>query len=59
MALRNDIEAAEQSGLHPAQFDPALAAYLIPAREASSVGYAVAFLAASAIAVVGLSSARC
>ena len=53
-ALRNDIEAAEQTGLHPAQFDPALAAYLIPAREASAFGYAAAFLATTAIALVGL-----
>jgi MFS family permease len=53
-ALRNDIEAAEQTGLHPAQFDPALAAYLIPAREASAFGYSAAFLATTAIALVGL-----
>ena len=54
IALRNDLEAAEQTGLDPHQFDPALAAYLIPAREASALGYAVAFLAVTVIAVVGL-----
>ena len=53
-ALRDDLEAAEQTGLHPSQFDPAFEAYLIPAREASSIGYAAAFLATTAIALVGL-----
>ena len=53
-ALRNDLEAAEQTGLNPDHFDPALAAYLIPARSAASAGYATAFLVVTAIAVLGL-----
>jgi hypothetical protein len=58
-ALRNDIEAAEQTGLNPQQFDQALAAYLVPARQASALGYAVAFLAVTIIAVVGLVVVAC
>jgi hypothetical protein len=52
--LRDDLVAAEQTGLNPHQFDPQFASYLTTAREASSVGYAVAFLAVTVIAVVGL-----
>jgi EmrB/QacA subfamily drug resistance transporter len=52
--LRDDIVAAEQTGLDPHQFDPQFAAYLTTARDAASVGYAVAFLAVTVIAVVGL-----
>jgi MFS family permease len=52
--LRADIEAAEQTGLNPHQFDPALADYLIPARQAAAMGYASAFLAMTVIAVLGL-----
>ncbi|MGE3286002.1 MAG: MFS transporter [Pseudonocardia sp.] len=52
--LRADLEAAEQTGLHPAQFDPALADYLTPAREAAAIGYATAFLAVTVIAAIGV-----
>jgi EmrB/QacA subfamily drug resistance transporter len=52
-SLRSALEAAEQTGLHPNQFDPALRQYLRPAYLASERGYAVAFLAVSAISVVG------
>jgi MFS family permease len=54
IALRNALEAAEQTGLRPKHFDPALYDYLFPARAASQHGYAVAFVAASVIAVLGL-----
>ncbi|MGE0300734.1 MAG: MFS transporter [Pseudonocardia sp.] len=53
-ALRADIEAAEQTGLHPNQFDPAFADYLTPARDAAVVGYATAYLAVTVIAVIGM-----
>jgi EmrB/QacA subfamily drug resistance transporter len=51
--LRHALEGAEQTGLHPAHFDPNLAGYLRPAYEASQHGYTVAFLAVTAIALVG------
>lgn len=53
-ALRNALQAAEQTGLRPKHFDPGLYQYLFPARAASERGYAMAFLAASVIAVIGL-----
>jgi MFS family permease len=53
-ALRADIEAAEQTGLHPQHFDPAFASYLVPAREAAAIGYATAFLGVTVIAILGL-----
>ena len=52
--MRNDLEAAEQTGLNPDKFDPAVAAYLDTAQQASAVGYAATFLVTAAIAVVGL-----
>jgi hypothetical protein len=52
--LRNDLEAAEQTGLNPDKFDPAVAAYLDTAQQASAVGYSATFLVTAAIAVVGL-----
>ncbi len=54
LAFRDAIESAEQTGLNPNQFDPNFADYLIPARDASTYGYTVAFLAVTAIAVVGM-----
>jgi hypothetical protein len=55
-ALRAGILRAEATGLHPSQFDPSLVAYLFPARSAAEHGYAVAFLAVSLVAAVGLAS---
>ena len=52
--LRNDLQSAEQSGLRPASFPRSLDNYLLAARTASDHGYAVAFLAVSALAAVAL-----
>ncbi len=52
--LRDAFQAAEQTGLHPNSFPADLVKYLIPARTASDHGYAVAFLAVSAVSVVAL-----
>ena len=53
-ALRSALQAAEETGLRPAHFDPALVNYLFPAESAAEHGYAVAFLAVTAIALAGL-----
>lgn len=55
-ALRAGLFAAEQTGLRPAQFDPAVREYLVFADEASDHGYAVAFIAIAVIAAVGLAA---
>jgi MFS family permease len=52
--LRDGLQAAEQTGLNPATFDPRVSEYLLAARAASDHGYTVVFLATSAIALVGL-----
>jgi hypothetical protein len=52
--LRDGLEAAEQTGLDPATFDPRVSEYLLAARAASDSGYTVVFLATTAIALVGL-----
>jgi EmrB/QacA subfamily drug resistance transporter len=52
-ALRTGLEAAEQTGLHPSQFNPTVSEYLIPAYDASRYGYAVAFIAVTVIALIG------
>ena len=52
--LRAGILAAESTGLRPEHFDPSLVAYLFPAEAASEHGYAVAFLAVSVVAAIGL-----
>lgn len=51
--LRSALEAAEQTGLHPEQFDPAFVPYLRATYEASQHGYVVVFLAVTAIGVLG------
>jgi EmrB/QacA subfamily drug resistance transporter len=56
-ALRSALEAAEQTGLRPATFDPSVSQYLSAAGEASTHGYVIAFLAVSGIALVGLGAA--
>ena len=55
-ALKDQIGAAESTGLDPSAFDPALIKYLIPARDASDFGYSVTFLAVSVIALIGLAA---
>jgi EmrB/QacA subfamily drug resistance transporter len=52
--LKDALQAAEQTGLHPNSFPADLVRYLVPARSASDHGYAVAFLAVSAVALVAL-----
>ena len=52
--LKADLIAAEQTGLHPASFDPSLVGYLKSTLDASNWGFAAAFLAASVLSVVGL-----
>jgi EmrB/QacA subfamily drug resistance transporter len=52
--LRDGLEAAQQTGLNPATFDPRVSEYLLAARAASDHGYTVVFLATTAIALVGL-----
>jgi EmrB/QacA subfamily drug resistance transporter len=52
--LRNLLQAAEQSGLRPQDFPAVLDRFLIAARGASDRGYAVAFLAVTVLAAVGL-----
>ena len=51
---RAGILGAESTGLRPEHFDPSLVAYLFPADAASEHGYAVAFLAVSVVAAIGL-----
>jgi MFS family permease len=55
-ALRAGILAAESTGLRPEHFDPSLVAYLFPAEAASEHGYAIAFLAVSVVAAIGLAA---
>ena len=52
--LRGALEAAQQTGLDPATFDPRVSEYLLVARAASDYGYTVVFLATTVIALLGL-----
>jgi EmrB/QacA subfamily drug resistance transporter len=52
--LREALQASEQTGLHTNSFPAGLVKYLLPARTASDHGYAVAFLAVSAVALIAL-----
>ncbi len=51
--LRNALQAAEQTGLKPHHFDQSLIHYLIPAFEASKLGYGADFIAVTIVAVIG------
>ena len=51
--LSQALQAAEQTGLQPHHFDPSLFRYLLPAFNASKLGYGVVFFAVSALSVVG------
>lgn len=51
--LREAIIQAEQTGLHPANFDPQLTQFLIPAGRAADFGHAVVFLCVSVLAIIG------
>lgn len=50
--LRDQIEAAQQTGLHPDQFKGRLEPLLFETEHASDAGYTAVFLAVAAIAVV-------
>jgi EmrB/QacA subfamily drug resistance transporter len=52
--LRDALQAAEQTGLKVKSFPSGLVRFLAPARTASDHGYAVAFLAVSAVALIAL-----
>jgi EmrB/QacA subfamily drug resistance transporter len=52
--LRDDIVAAEQTGLNPHTFDPGYALYLVSARDASDWGMTAAFLAVTALSLLAL-----
>ncbi len=52
-ALRDGLEAAEQTGLNPQHFDPAVREYLVYAFDASALGYAVAFGCTALVAILG------
>lgn len=53
-AMRDAIEAAEQTGLNTTTFDPRVAQYLDVAERASDQGYIVAFLAVTVLALIGV-----
>jgi hypothetical protein len=52
--LKEALQAAEQTGLHPRHFDRDLVKYLEPASQASDHGYIAAYLAVSVIALIGV-----
>ncbi len=51
--LRDALQAAEQTGLSPHHFDQSLLRYLLPALNASKLGYAAVFFAVTGISIVG------
>lgn len=55
--LKDIIIGDEQTGLKVSDFGAYVQSYLIPAREASNLGYAVTFLVVTALALVGAASA--
>ena len=56
-ALKEKLQEAEQTGLHPGEFDPSLTKYLLPTENASVFGYSVTFLAVALIALIGAGTA--
>jgi len=52
--LRDDLVAAESTGLKPKLFDPLLSPYLKAAGIAAAWGYAVAFLGVTVLGVAGV-----
>ena len=52
--FEQDIQKAEQTGLNPDTFDPALNPYLSAAQDASYVGYTVVFLLLSGLAAAAV-----
>ena len=55
--LRQALQAAEQTGLQPHHFDQSLVRFLIPAFNASKLGYAAVFFSVAVMSVVGALSA--
>jgi len=55
--LKDILIGDEQTGLKESDFGAYVQSYLIPAREASTVGYAVTFLVVSGLALVGAAAA--
>ena len=53
-AFLAQIQAAEQTGLRPGEFDPALTKYLLPAEAASDFGYTVTFLAVTVLSLIAM-----
>jgi EmrB/QacA subfamily drug resistance transporter len=51
--LRQALDAAEQTGLQPHHFDSSLVRFLIPAFDASKLGYAAVFFSVLVISIVG------
>ncbi len=51
--LRQALDAAEQTGLQPHHFDPSLVRFLIPAFDASKLGYAAVFFSVLVISALG------
>ena len=51
--LRQALQAAEQTGLQPNHFDQSLVRFLVPAFEASKLGYAAVFFSVIAVSAVG------
>jgi EmrB/QacA subfamily drug resistance transporter len=52
--LRSALQAAEQTGLKPHHFNQSLVQYLQPAYKAADRGYSAAFLAVTAISLLGM-----
>lgn len=51
--LREALQAAEQTGLSPQHFDQSLVRFLVPAFNASKLGYGAAFFTVTIISIVG------
>jgi MFS family permease len=51
--LRQALEAAEQTGLQPHHFDQSLVRFLIPAFDASKLGYAAVFFSVMLVSALG------
>ena len=52
--LKEALQAAEQTGLSPGRFNPALVQFLEPAARASDRGYVAAYLAVTVVALIGV-----
>jgi hypothetical protein len=52
--LKAALQAAEQTGLSPSHFNPALVQFLAPASKASDRGYIAAYLAVTVVALIGV-----